>query len=614
MNVCRFCIRWTEYSDSMVDELASLDMIRDMFGLELECGPVFPWHVCDQCCTLLEHSVKFYEQLIDAEKSLQRFREAGMLESLLADPKECGKTLGATDSDDAFYALEEIDDDNALIQPIVGDVFDDFDEQPSRNTKEELVDIRIEAVEELEIVVAPWKEHVATDEQVAHSSSGKRGILDLNSSGQLDEREILVDDEAVYDEHKTGKRCTETTVAQQLQLSNAKEGKVSCKCFICETIFPNATELQTHLLEHEDLLPYHCDQCSTIDHPYDVGTIVCLNNHLESHTFNFVCNQCPLRYRTFATWREHIAAVHSGPHSLTCSLCGKHFTVPRNFIKHMRAHRNKDLQRYKCATCAKVFQTNTVLKRHQLVHLSDSPFKCPHCARGFNNDWNFKAHLRRHKQQGRVYRCQRCDVEFANFLDWRHHMKEHFPEDQRYWTLQDVLPESLHDGTEYPKGCPEPGCTYMATTLRLMWVHYRGHFKAFQCEHCPQKFATPRYLRQHIELVHRGLRPHECTKCGKRFGYRHKLVEHLNMHDGVRNLKCKYCEKRFTHSSVLSAHERKHTDERRNYVCDLCGGEFLTSSSFAKHRGEHDQGKGLRMASKKCVQQQLKRNTGGTVV
>uniref|UniRef100_A0A182JFT3 Uncharacterized protein n=1 Tax=Anopheles atroparvus TaxID=41427 RepID=A0A182JFT3_ANOAO len=535
MNVCRFCIRWTEYSDSMVDESASLDMIRDMFGLELECGPVFPWHVCDQCCTLLEHSVKFYEQLIDAEKSLQRFREAGMLESLLADPKESGKTLGATDSDDAFYALEEIDDDNAFIQPIVGDVFDDFDEQPSRNTKEEVVDIRIEAVEELEIVVAPWKEHVATDEQ-------------------------------------------------------------------------------THLLEHEDLLPYHCEQCSTIDHPYDVGTIVCLNNHLESHTFNFVCNQCPLRYRTFATWREHIAAVHSGPHSLTCSLCGKHFTVPRNFTKHMRAHRNKDLQRYKCATCAKVFQTNTVLKRHQLVHLSDSPFKCPHCARGFNNDWNFKAHLRRHKQQGRVYRCQRCDVEFANFLDWRNHMKEHFPEDQRYWTLQDVLPESLHDGTEYPKGCPEPGCTYMATTLRLMWVHYRGHFKAFQCEHCPQKFATARYLRQHIELVHRGLRPHECTKCGKRFGYRHKLVEHLNMHDGVRNLKCKYCEKRFTHSSVLSAHERKHTDESRNYVCDLCGGEFLTSSSFAKHRGEHDQGKGLRMASKKCVQQQLKRNTGGTVV
>ncbi|XP_058124171.1 zinc finger protein 260-like isoform X2 [Anopheles coustani] len=518
--------------------------------------------------------------------------------------------------------MDEIDD-NQPAQPLhedLGGGYKDLIEEPmSMLPKERLVEIQIEAVEELEIVCAPTKtnevhyqqEHllpfvqqVREDKQVGGIEKSSNGMLHYESTNKSESR-IVDEDTKEACQSRLGRETRSAKSASNMKVPTEKIDRIPNKCFICDTVFATVTELQSHLYDHEKILPYRCDKCSTAEHPIEIRTIISLNNHLETHRYKLVCNRCPLRFRSYTSWYEHNKKRHSELRSYTCNLCGMNFEVNRKYLKHMNGHRNKQMGRYKCTTCAKVFETSTELKRHEKIHLSQPVFKCPDCTRGFNQEWSLKLHQRRHRQHSEVYRCIQCPGKYANFTDWRRHMKEHFPEDERYWELQDVLPASLQDAGEYPKGCAEPGCTYVASSLQLMWMHYRTHYKAFECQHCPRKFSNTTNLRQHIDLVHRGLRPHECGKCGKRFGYRHKLKEHMNMHDGVRNLQCRYCEKSFTHSSHLTVHERVHTGAKL-YMCDLCGRRFRTSSAFAKHRSQQDQTTGVHVASTRCVQQQFK--------
>ncbi|KFB41632.1 hypothetical protein ZHAS_00009245 [Anopheles sinensis] len=611
-----------------VDGEALLVVVKDIFDLEIDGASCFPRNVCEQCCTRLEQCVQFYDQVMKAEETLQSLHEGGMLESLLAEPKGSGEPFGGIDlstkenageSDPAYYVMDEIDD-NQPAQPLredLGEELEELIEQPTMIPKERLVEIKIEAVEELEIVCAPTEENEATYPQghllpfEQHGPEGKQVDGIENSSNGMpyyestNKTESSIDDEDTKEagQNRLGRKPRSAKSASNTNVLMEKIDRIPNKCFICDTVFPTVTELQSHLYDHEKILPYRCDKCSTPEHPIEIRTIISLNNHLETHRYKLVCNRCPLRFRSYTSWYEHDKKRHSELRSYTCSLCGMNFEVNRQYLKHMNGHRNKQMGRYKCTTCAKVFETSTELKRHEKIHSSQPVFKCPDCARGFNQEWSLKLHQRRHRQHSDVYRCTQCPGKYANFTDWRRHMKEHFPEDERYWELQDVLPASLQDGAEYPKGCAEPGCSYVASSLQLMWMHYRTHYKAFECQHCTRKFSNTSNLRQHIDLVHRGLRSYECGKCGKRFGYSHKLKEHMNAHEGVRNLQCRYCEKRFTHSSHLTVHERVHTGAKL-YMCDLCGARFRTSSAFTKHRSQQDEGTGVHVASKRCVPRQ----------
>jgi len=46
--------------------------------------------------------------------------------------------------------------------------------------------------------------------------------------------------------------------------------------------------------------------------------------------------------------------------------------------------------------CGKKFLDNSKLRRHQVVHTGERPFKCEICGKKFSLDFNLRTHLKTH--------------------------------------------------------------------------------------------------------------------------------------------------------------------------------------------------------------------------
>ena len=78
--------------------------------------------------------------------------------------------------------------------------------------------------------------------------------------------------------------------------------------------------------------------------------------------------------------------------------------------------------------------------------------------------------------------------------------------------------------------CEYVGCSKHFSTRDNMRAHYRTHFleKSLECEvkGCDYRTWERRRLTNHMN-VHKGIRPHVCTDCGKSFGSKPVLRKHI---------------------------------------------------------------------------------------
>ncbi|XP_070211174.1 oocyte zinc finger protein XlCOF20-like [Littorina saxatilis] len=104
----------------------------------------------------------------------------------------------------------------------------------------------------------------------------------------------------------------------------------------------------------------------------------------------------------------------------------------------------------------------------------------------------------------------------------------------------------------------------------------------FRCSRfpCSRVFATQQRLDRHVRTEHLGDKPFVCNRCGRRFGLRHYLSEHLLRCQRV-GFPCDRCEAKFTNRPALINHRRvKH--EGIVPVC-VCGKAFSCASTRNKH-------------------------------
>lgn len=85
-------------------------------------------------------------------------------------------------------------------------------------------------------------------------------------------------------------------------------------------------------------------------------------------------------------------------------------------------------------------------------------------------------------------------------------------------------------------------------------------------------------LTQH-QLIHKEVRPFQCTYCSKGFNQLCNLKKHVRIHTKEKPYLCSECNKGFTNSTELKIHMRIHTQERP-FECIECGKSFVTSHSY----------------------------------
>jgi hypothetical protein len=73
----------------------------------------------------------------------------------------------------------------------------------------------------------------------------------------------------------------------------------------------------------------------------------------------------------------------------------------------------------------------------------------------------------------------------------------------------------------------------------------------------------------------------ECDQCGKKVGFKSKLVEHLQIHFTTKDFKCSICSKAFKTSNNRLQHERRHTAPK--VQCKICGKESKNRFALTDH-------------------------------
>lgn len=185
------------------------------------------------------------------------------------------------------------------------------------------------------------------------------------------------------------------------------------------------TELS--LIEIEELIAYmrrwmyvdkHCNKC----HSKIKGQRLTNLHHCAANTGVTLCEICGKYYRNNG-YGNHVRQVHKkGKIKEKCKLCSKEMT-PSALFKHFRYVHERELHRVECGICGKTMSTKEHLRRHEVIHRLEMPFKCPFCQRGFSQKSNMHHHIRQHTGE-QPYNCDHCPKAFTHKVSLKNHLKK----------------------------------------------------------------------------------------------------------------------------------------------------------------------------------------------
>ena len=132
------------------------------------------------------------------------------------------------------------------------------------------------------------------------------------------------------------------------------------------------------------------------------------------------------------------------------------------------------------------------------------------------------------------------------------------------------------------KGEPKAKQVKMAQKARKPQAAKNGPKKPFQCNQCEKSYAQKGHLKEHVDLVHLGLKPHKCTQCDAAFGRKYDLDRHIKgAHENA--FVCPTCNKAYTTNTILETHIAS-AHEGIRHKCDLCDLTFSCKSNLWKHK------------------------------
>ena len=142
------------------------------------------------------------------------------------------------------------------------------------------------------------------------------------------------------------------------------------------------------------------------------------------------CAVCKKTFTTSSSLSRHQRSTHSGgrPYKCDAAECGKAFSESGGLKRHELTHTGE--RPYKCATCGKAFRQNAHLSTHQVIHTGEKPLSCSVCGKKFSLSSSRTRH-ERHHTKGRRFTCFECGQEFSNPEDGKRHQQTHTGEEPR---------------------------------------------------------------------------------------------------------------------------------------------------------------------------------------
>ncbi|KAG8223346.1 hypothetical protein J437_LFUL001224 [Ladona fulva] len=373
----------------------------------------------------------------------------------------------------------------------------------------------------------------------------------------------------------------------------------SLKCEICACMFSSAEEVQNHkLAEHPS---YNADMLAKKPHK---------------------CNVCGKGFPKHCRLVQHMAVHSTVPRQSSCDECGKYFPSPELLDIHKKTHETKEPSSGKdpliCGVCQRVFTKRSRLKRHMLLHESQSfPCnKCPKtfisrellaehqsihsveeeqgvsctaCGRVFTNKGRLKQHVAVHTKSGFVS-CDNCFKVFANKQVLEMHAQTCAnPNESSSSSQPATSSKSALTPPPPPSGFAScASCSKAFPTKNLLTEHEKtcvgltvvkkmdGTWKVLDNED-RTRGATRSDMNSRSESLEE-IKVFSCKICNKKFSNYHGLNSHMRFHQGIH--KCDLCHKKFASRNELSQHMSSHSAV---YRCGICSQAFGMVDELKKH-------------------------------
>jgi KRAB domain-containing zinc finger protein len=270
------------------------------------------------------------------------------------------------------------------------------------------------------------------------------------------------------------------------------------RCVQCPSTYKSKNGLNLHLRTVHVLREFECHHCQTI---FKAKRTLKKHMSLYSNSIVYPCNQCPARFFKHAALQYHsLICSKSNVNNLNCIdvpapqkqaevvtdvknvekykclECGKIFSNYQTFYQHKKMHEGI---RYRCAKCPSTYKTMNGLDYHSKTHHHDLPkFECHHCQTTFRAISTLKVHMSLHFNFiEKEYKCLECGKIFSNYQKFYRHKKMH--EKRIYSCAQ----------------CPSTYQTISGLHCHVKTIHER---RSFECHHCQTTFKAKDSLKRHM--------------------------------------------------------------------------------------------------------------------
>ncbi|KAK9736165.1 Zinc finger, C2H2 type [Popillia japonica] len=430
------------------------------------------------------------------------------------------------------------------------------------------------------------------------------------------------------------------------------------KCTVCHKTAETLEDLNSHFATHE--LKYDCQICQE-----RFRCLLQCSLHMSKHDYqDFTCCRCSFFTDKKASLLQHINNIHLKKYLYYCGECGKGFNSKPDKFEHEVLH--KGVKPHVCVVCDKKFSYTKNLLEHQLTYHSAMisggylENQCSICKKVFGkkstldnhihvkHDLKLKPHMmkiltkkapkrRIRGKRRRLHKCTVCHKTAETLEDLNSHFATHelkydcqICQERFRCLLQCSLHMSKHDYQDFT--CCR--CSFFTDKKASLLQHINNiHLKKYlyYCGECGKGFNSKPDKFEH-EVLHKGVKPHVCVVCDKKFSYTKNLLEHqLTYHSamisgGYLENQCSICKKVFGKKSTLDNHihvkhdlklkphmgtksarlrkenksnthqklKIKNSDTRlidindKNNECKVCGKKFVIRSDLRQHRLTHE--------------------------
>jgi KRAB domain-containing zinc finger protein len=452
--------------------------------------------------------------------------------------------------------------------------------------------------------------------------------------------------------------------------------EISKSKHICFT--PNFEKPTVHA---DSISKFQCSQCNKSFYGQSGYNYHCATAHNDERAFK--CDKCGYTAQTGMMLQRHTQWVHEKQMSHVCHLCGKGCRTASVLKEHLVNFHNsatksvlfENTVMVACDLCTMTFQNVHGLNLHK-THYHDAPkntrIPCEHCGKAFTKIELLRLHQKsHHATEDQIAKveclCEKCNCTFTNAADLNVHLAMCL-DDLKCFKCEHCAVGNWHSGIALRRHLAEVHQN-VRDVCKICGLIMKAHFylpqhmkvhgvgKLLQCPQCKKELKSLLSLNNHINTVHKKLKPNKCSDCEMAFANRHTLIyheekvhnkvqiprtkngevqksslqsrlsfscKHCQFVSNVRRIyhmhmqsqhpeeiphKCDLCDKRFFDKSKRNNHIAVVHDKQKPYKCDACNDSFTTNSLLYRHKHT----KHIRATNYKCQQCKYSTYTPGAL-